>query len=634
LVAERSHLLASMSAVAGAFALVLFFEAVFAGESEQIVAYIKRTDADVWVMQEGVSNMHMATSFVWDWKADRVAEVAGVRRVTPILYLNTVMEAGDRNWFSFIVGLEEGDARAGPWAGTAGKTIPGPGEVIVPAVLGSMAGLSLEDEVGIGGETFTVAGFSEGTFSMANSVAFVTMSDLSDVMSSFGSASYLLVDAETGVDPTDLAARIQEAVDKVSVLPSERFVDNDWEVAMQMGLEIISLMTLIGGSLAILLTGFTVYVSVSRKERELAVIKALGFRNRAVYMSAMVQAAVIATGGFSLAVAVVWLAVPITAAFVPQVTLQVIPEALFRVGLIALGVAVLSSMLPVRKLVRVEPTLHAAHLVKTFGTGHAAVRAVDDVSIDVKPGELVVIMGPSGSGKTTLVSMLGALLSPDSGTITFEGAEIAGLDEAGLAEVRARKIGFIFQSFNLLEALTVEQNVLFPASLVPGGLEAARPRAERLLEQLGMTSRRSALPKTLSGGEQQRVAIARALINEPRLILADEPTGNLDSQSGQEVTMVLHDVARDRGCSVVLVTHDPRVEDVADRILWLEDGAFRDRKAEQHSWVRDPVCGMRVDEWTATITTEYQDQRYLFCSAACLKRFEAEPSQYATRAET
>ncbi len=357
LAAERSHLLASVSAVAGAFALVLFFEAVFAGESEQIVAYIKRTDADVWVMQKGVSNMHMATSFVWDWKADRVSQVEGVSQVTPILYLNTVMEAGDRNWFSFIVGLDSGDSRAGPWEITAGKTVPGAGEIIIPAVLARLSGRSLGDEVGIGGESFTVAGLSEGTFSMANSVAFVTMSDLADIMSTFGTASYLVVDAEPGTDAAALATRIQNDVDKVSVLPSDRFVDNDWAVAMQMGLEIIGMMTIIGGVLAMLLTGFTVYVSVSRKERELAVIKALGFRNRAIYASAMIQAAVIAFGGFLLALVFVRLAVPVTAALVPQVSLQVLPSAVLRVGSIALVVAVLASMLPVRKLVRVDPML-------------------------------------------------------------------------------------------------------------------------------------------------------------------------------------------------------------------------------------------------------------------------------------
>lgn len=273
-------------------------------------------------------------------------------------------------------------------------------------------------------------------------------------------------------------------------------------------------------------------------------------------------------------------------------------------------------------------SLRADHLVKTFGRGHATVRAVNDVTLGVARGEMVVIMGPSGSGKTTLVSMLGALLSPDSGTIAIDDVEITSLDEAGLAALRARKIGFIFQSFNLLEALTVLDNVLFPAHLAPGGVKAARAHAEALLKRLNLWQRRDARPNTLSGGEQQRVAIARALVNHPRLVFADEPTGNLDSQSGQEVMMILYDIARDEGCSVVLVTHDQRVVDVADRILWLEDGALRDRKTEERSWVKDPVCGMRVDEWTASLFAEHRDVRYAFCSHRCLERFEADPAKY------
>lgn len=279
-----------------------------------------------------------------------------------------------------------------------------------------------------------------------------------------------------------------------------------------------------------------------------------------------------------------------------------------------------------------DQILIAENLVKTFGTGRTAVHAVDDVSLDVKQGELVIVMGPSGSGKTTLVSMLGALLRPDAGRILIDDTEITTLSEAGLAALRARKIGFIFQSFNLLDALPVEDNVLFPAHLAPGGVRAARSRAMDLLERLNLEARRRALPKTLSGGEKQRVAIARALINQPPLIIADEPTGNLDSQSGQDVMMILHDIARDRGCSIVLVTHDPRVEDVADRILWLEDGALRDRKSEEHSWVRDPVCGMRVDEWTATLSATLKGRRYVFCSKRCYERFENDPETFVQAA--
>ncbi len=273
--------------------------------------------------------------------------------------------------------------------------------------------------------------------------------------------------------------------------------------------------------------------------------------------------------------------------------------------------------------------LQAIHLAKSFGSGASLVRAVDDVSLNIDPGEMVLIMGPSGSGKTTLLSMLGALLSPTSGQIIVDGEDISTLGPAALASLRARKIGFVFQSFNLLEELNVEENILLPAQLAPFGTRGARPRLEQLLGELDLERRRKAFPRTLSGGEKQRVAIARALINRPKIILADEPTGNLDSHKGQEVMMILHDVARDQGCAVLMVTHDPRVEEIADRILWLEDGRLRDRKQERHSWVIDPVCGMRVDEWTATISSEYRQRKYVFCSARCLQRFKAQPERYA-----
>jgi putative ABC transport system ATP-binding protein len=275
-----------------------------------------------------------------------------------------------------------------------------------------------------------------------------------------------------------------------------------------------------------------------------------------------------------------------------------------------------------------RPLLAARHLSKVFGTGDSAVRAVNDVTLDVGRSEIVLIMGPSGSGKTTLLSMLGGLLRPSDGAVEIDGIDITRKTEAALPGIRALKVGFIFQAFNLLEALTVEENVLFPAQLAPRGVRAARDRARRLLDQLSLAHRRTALPRTLSGGEKQRVAIARALINEPPLILADEPTGNLDSHSGQEVMMILHDIARDEGRSVVFVTHDPRVEDIADRILWLEDGALRDRKAEPHDWVVDPVCGMRIDAWTAIHSTEYNGHQFFFCSTRCQERFTVSPHSY------
>ena len=276
----------------------------------------------------------------------------------------------------------------------------------------------------------------------------------------------------------------------------------------------------------------------------------------------------------------------------------------------------------------VKAILEANHLYKYFGSGHTEVHAVDDVSLQITSGEIVLIMGPSGSGKTTLLSMLGALLRPTKGSVEIDGVKITALRESQLPAIRALKIGFIFQTFNLLDALTVEENILFPAQLRQGGIGHAIKRANTLMDLLELNHRRNALPRTLSGGEKQRVAIARALINEPKLLLADEPTGNLDSQTGQEVMMILHDIARDNLCSVLLVTHDPRVEEIADRVLWLEDGKLKDRKSEPHAWVKDPVCGMRVDEWVSTLFAKHNNQRYAFCSKRCLERFEKDPTAY------
>lgn len=276
----------------------------------------------------------------------------------------------------------------------------------------------------------------------------------------------------------------------------------------------------------------------------------------------------------------------------------------------------------------IHPVLQAKNLSKTYGAGHTEVRAVDDVSLTINPGELVLVMGPSGSGKTTFLSMLGGLLKPTKGQITLDNVEITQLKASALPGVRALKVGFIFQSFNLLDALTVQENILLPTQLNKAHKADARQRTKKLVEALNLSHRSRALPGTLSGGEKQRVAIARALINEPCLILADEPTGNLDSQSGQEVMMILHDIARDSGVGVLIVTHDPRIEEIADRVLWLEDGQLADRKSEQHVWAKDPVCGMQVDEWRVLYFSQYHNKRVPFCSKRCKQRFDDAPGDY------
>lgn len=355
MLAAPQQILAGIAAVASAFALVLFFDGVFTGESRQIVALIERTDADVWVMQKGVGNMHMTTSFLADWKVDAVAAVEGVARATPILYLNSVIEAGGRSWFSFVVGIEEGVARAGPWALAGGAALPGPGTAVVPDVFAADAGLVLGDTIRIGGRELVVAGFSADSFSMANSVSFVTMDDLAEIMSSVGAVSYLLVDAEPGIEPAPLAARIRAEVDEVNALTTADFAARDYSIAVQMGLEIVWMMTLIGGALAVLLTGFVTYTHISDREREIAVMKALGVRDRAIYAALLGQALVIGLAAFALAVALVLVAIPLTDAFVPKVSLGLSSAGLIRTGLIAVAVSLLAAAVPVRRVLAVDP---------------------------------------------------------------------------------------------------------------------------------------------------------------------------------------------------------------------------------------------------------------------------------------
>ena len=217
--------------------------------------------------------------------------------------------------------------------------------------------------------------------------------------------------------------------------------------------------------------------------------------------------------------------------------------------------------------------LDLQNVSKTYGSNHTAVHAVEKVQLQVNPGEIVLIMGPSGSGKTTLLSMAGLLLSPTEGTIWINGQNTTLLNQRQRAAVRLHAVGFVFQAYNLLGSLTARENVEVVMNM--GGLKGrvARNRATELLAMLGLGERIDHLPAKRSGGEKQRVAMARAIANNPPLILADEPTGNLDSKTGQEVMELLCcGLGRDQGRAVVIVTHDHRLRRIADRVLWLEDG--------------------------------------------------------------
>lgn len=272
-----------------------------------------------------------------------------------------------------------------------------------------------------------------------------------------------------------------------------------------------------------------------------------------------------------------------------------------------------------------EKILEVQNLTKIYGKGKIQVQAVNDVSFVIHQGEIVLIIGPSGSGKTTLLTMIGGILKPTSGKIFIKGQEITKLSEKELPKFRRENIGFIFQNFSLLESLTAKENVEVALRILGKEKKEAENKARKLLENLGLKERLNYLPSKLSGGEKQRVAIARALAFQPILLLADEPTANLDSKTGHQIVEILRDIAKIQKKTVIIVSHDMRILDIADRIFWLEDGKVKEAGMMV---IVDPVCQMKLERENAPYSSEIGGKIYYFCSKICQETFEKNPEKF------
>ncbi len=238
-----------------------------------------------------------------------------------------------------------------------------------------------------------------------------------------------------------------------------------------------------------------------------------------------------------------------------------------------------------------EHTVMTRNVSKIYHLGEETVHALDDVSVTIDRGEYISIMGPSGSGKTTLFNIVGALLKPNEGNVFIDEVDVAQLDANELAWLRCRKIGYIFQSYNIVKVFTALENVTLPMLFAGVPPDEAQDRAINILERVGLGDRILHTPKELSGGQQQRVAIARAFANRPAIILADEPTANLDLHTGEEIIHLMKEMNREQGVTVICATHDHKMLDISDRIIWMEDG--RVKKIANRDEVKIDIAEMR-----------------------------------------
>ncbi len=356
MIVDRGALIGAAAGVGVALLLVLLLEGVFAGASDTIVAYPQAANADVWVMQKGVANMHMASSLIDGDLVGQTADVPGVESVEPILYVNSFIETeGGALWFAYIVGITLAATNSGPWEMAAGAPVPRAGEAVLPEGLAKKAGVRVGDEVRVLGRELRVSGLSRGTFSMANSIAFVAYADLESMREASGAASYVLVRARPGVDAEALAEAIRTAVPGVNAVTSTVFIENDREVALQMGVNVVRLMSGVGGGVALLIIAFTLFTHAARRSRELAIAKALGATSRSLYGALLVQSLFIASAGFAASVVLALIVEPIIETAVPEVAVTYVPTTAGWLLLVSLVVGIVASVVIAQRVARTDP---------------------------------------------------------------------------------------------------------------------------------------------------------------------------------------------------------------------------------------------------------------------------------------
>lgn len=357
LVTQKGATLGSIIGISFSFLLALFFAAVWQGETDQIVAYPKKLEPDLWVMQNGVSNMHMAMSFLWDWKADAIAKMPEVDRVTPFLYLNSVVQVKEHKIFGFVVGLFSQNSRAGPWSISRGRYLQSADEIIVPDPMASIYDVQLGDTVRVVDQDYRVVGFAKGVYSSANPVFFVLKEQLEKSLSSAGTLSYLMVDLKPDADIEAVRRKIMNEIDKVNAITNQQFIDNDSAMAKQMGAETILIMTMICSALAALIIGYSSYTLAVKKRKEIAIIKAVGGKNRQLLLTLMSQSVAVTVLAYVLALLLLMATEYVVPIVAPQITMRLSWPLLLQPAALAIVISVAGSLYPAIKIIRLDPAI-------------------------------------------------------------------------------------------------------------------------------------------------------------------------------------------------------------------------------------------------------------------------------------
>lgn len=354
---NKIRLVISTGGVALALLLILSLDAIFTGVEKRITAYIENSGADIWVSQEDVFNMHMASSSLPDNVARKVKAVPGVDSVSPIHYLANNITVGDERNLAYVIGLTEDAELGGPWSVSAGRSLPDEDEVIMDRGVAEKSGIGLGDEVEILGNDFTVVGLTEGTSSLVNSIAFISMKDFENLRKSYDTFSFLLVKVSDGQSPEVVADRIKAQVRDVTVQTRDQFAGQERKVVKDMSTDLVTIMNLIGFLIGLAVLALTVYTSTLSRRREYGMLKALGARNRDLYLTVLAQAIMSVVLGFLFGLTITVLLTLIIPVLGVNLTMVVSRVSLLKVASASLILAGISAMIPICQIAGLDPVM-------------------------------------------------------------------------------------------------------------------------------------------------------------------------------------------------------------------------------------------------------------------------------------